>query len=162
MRLLFHQKYFFRLVDLGELDLDDLVHGSLDGAADEGGFDREFAMTAIDQHTKLHAAWASVIKERVKRGANGTSGKEDVIGEDDVLVGDIDADVGFLDYGARTESGEIIAVESDVEGADGDRFFLDAADELGQALCDGNAPALDADQSQVFGAAVLLHDFVGQ
>ncbi len=96
-------------------------------AADESGFDGELAVAAVDEHGELDAARASVIEEGVEGGTNGAAGVEDVVDQDDVLVLDVELHGAGADLGAMADGGEVVAVESDVEGADGDAVFLDAA-----------------------------------
>jgi hypothetical protein len=42
-------------------------------AADEAGFDREFAVAAVDEHQQVDPGGTPVIEERVQRGANRAS-----------------------------------------------------------------------------------------
>ena len=52
-----------------------------------------------------------------------------------------------LDDGANVARGKIVAIEADVEGAGIDGVFLDPLMSVAQALGDGNAAALDADEA---------------
>jgi hypothetical protein len=55
---------------------------------------------------------------------------------------------------------EVVTVEGDVELADRRPHALVLADRVCQTLSQGHAPALDADECQPIGPAVLLDDFV--
>ena len=55
-------------------------------AADEPGFDGQFAMAAVDQHQQLHARRAAVVEQRVERRADGAAGVQHVVHQDDVLA----------------------------------------------------------------------------
>ena len=46
--LFLHQQNLLHAVDFGEFDFDDFVVGGLNFAADEGCFDGEFAVAAVD------------------------------------------------------------------------------------------------------------------
>ncbi len=82
-------------------------------AADECGFDRQFAMAAVDQHQQLHARRAAVIEQRVERGADGAAGVEHVVHQDDVFARDIENGISVaLTTGLMSDGGEIVAVES--------------------------------------------------
>src|SRR5579871_186254 len=52
---LFHEQNFLHLVNFLELHLDDLVVTRLDSAADKLCFNRQLAVSAIDEYQKLHA-----------------------------------------------------------------------------------------------------------
>src|SRR6185437_393209 len=112
-----HQDYLLITVDFAELDFDNFAVSGLDGAADEGGFDWQFAVAAVDEREQLHAARASVIEERVEGGADGASGVEHVVDQDDVASGDIEADGTGNHGGARAVGGKIVAIEADIEHA---------------------------------------------
>src|SRR5208337_1234679 len=53
--LFFHEQNFLRVIDLAEFNLDNLIFGGLHGSADERSFNRQLAMTAIDQYAQLQA-----------------------------------------------------------------------------------------------------------
>src|SRR4051794_25278350 len=85
-RGLLHQQNFFHAVDLLELHFDNLGVGGLDGASDIARFDRQLAMSAIDEHQQLHARRASLLEEAIERGADGAAGVQHVVHQDDVLA----------------------------------------------------------------------------
>ena len=49
-------------------------------------------MATVDEHAELHAARASMIKERVHGSAYGAAGIEHVIHKDDILGADLNAE----------------------------------------------------------------------
>ena len=75
MKSFLHQQHFLRIVDLGQLDLDDFIHRCLTNATHEGSFNREFAVATIDQYAELHAPRAAMRKQRVHGCADGTPGE---------------------------------------------------------------------------------------
>ena len=66
----------------------------------------------------------------------------------------------FSTTGRTSRGGEVVAVEADVENAGVDGGLLDGLDELGDALGEGDAAALDADEAEVGAAVVALDDLV--
>ena len=57
-----HQQHLLCIVDLLELHFDNLAAARGDMLAHIGRFNRQLAMSAVDQHAKLHPARASVIE----------------------------------------------------------------------------------------------------
>src|SRR5438876_801749 len=76
-------------VDLLDLDGDNLGSRGRHVLADEIGLDRQLAMSTIDEDRKLDRAWAAIVHEGVQRGADGASGVEHVVDEDDVGAVDV-------------------------------------------------------------------------
>src|SRR5882672_1274578 len=112
------EKDFFRVVGFLELHFHDLVVLGLDSAAYERGLDGKLAMAAVNQDAKLHEAWAPVGEQGVHGGAYGAAGVEDVIDQDHDFASNGDAQVGLLDHRFRSQRGEVVAIEADVEGCD--------------------------------------------
>src|SRR6266849_7753156 len=119
-------------------------------------------MGAVNQYAELHLLGTSLAKQGIQGGANGPAGVENVIDQDDVLAGDREPNLGLLHHRFRAQGGEVVAIQSDVQGADRDRSFLDACDHLSQALGNRHSSPADAHQSELGGAVVLLDDFVDQ
>jgi hypothetical protein len=128
----------------------------------KAGLDRQLAMAAVDQHQQLYAPRPAVVKERVQRRAYGSAGVENIVDQNDVAAGDIEADGAGNDDGANIAGGKVVAVEVDIENAGIDRRFLDTADQVTQPLRQGHPATLDADQPQVLTAIVFLDDLVRQ
>ena len=126
------EQHLLVIVDFFQLDFDDLALRGRNGSADEGGFDGELAMAAVDEDQQLHAARAAVVEERIEGGANGAAGVEHVVDQDDVAAVDIEAERAGNDDGAHIARGEVVAIEADVEDAGIDRMLFDAGDEGGR------------------------------
>src|SRR5205807_862451 len=105
--------------------------------------DRDLAVPAINQHTKLHSPWAPVRKERIQRSSRRAPGVKDVVHQHNILVFDLEPDLLFLHYGLGSERGQVITIESDVQGADRNFGILNASDDLAQPLRDWNPAAPD-------------------
>lgn len=94
--LLLHEKHFFSVIDLGELDLDDFMGRGLDVSPDERGRNGQLAVSAVDEHTELTTAAASVGEKRVRRRTNGASGEQNVIDQHNVLFFAMHSDIRFF------------------------------------------------------------------
>ena len=56
---------------------------------------------------------------------------------------------------------EIVPIKRDIQFSDRDGNALDLLNIFGQPLGERNAAGLDADETEVFGAVILLNDLVG-
>src|SRR5271167_3777326 len=113
-------------------------------------------MSAVDEDEELDDAGAAMVEECVEGGADGAAGVEDVVHEDDVAAGDVEADGAGGDGRARAGGGEVVAVKADVEYAGVDGVLFDGGDEGADALGEGDSAALDADEAEIFSAVVLF------
>src|SRR5580692_1470481 len=150
------------IIDLPETDFDDLGITGLHGAADELSFNGHFAMAAVDQDAERDALGPPEVEEAVHGGANGAAGVKHVVDEDEIHLVDAEADVGRLQNGLGRDFREIVAIESNVEGADGNVDAIDAAHGFGDALGQRYAAAADAYRSEVFRDAAFLDNLMGQ
>ena len=78
------------------------------------------------------------------------------------LPGDGEVDFGGVDDGLDADGGEVVAVEVDVEDADGDFAIFERFDFRGEALGEGHAAAADADEGELIEIFGLFEDFVRQ
>ena len=145
----FYEDDLFVVVDFAELDFDDFAREVGTVRPMKRGFDGQLAVAAVDEDEELDALGAAVVEEGVEGGADGAAGVEDVVHQDDVAAVDVEADVAFFDDGAGAVGGEVVAVEADVEDAGVDGVLFDVVDELGEALGERDAAALDADEAEV-------------
>ena len=148
------------VVNFPEANFDDFGVAGLNRAADELGFDRHFAMTAIDQDAQGDAAGAAEIEEAIHGCANGTPGVEDVVDEDEVHAINSEGDVRGLQDCLRRDFGEVVAVEGDVERADRDIDAINATHGPCDAFCEGHTTAANADERKVAGAATFFDDLM--
>src|SRR5437868_11144343 len=159
-RYLFHQKNLLAGIDLLQFYFDDLVLRGLHRTPDEGGFDGQFTMSAVDQNQQLHSARTSVIEQCVERGANCASSVQNVVHKNDVLVGYVEADLHLVHHWLRTSGREIVTVKINVEGAYVNGRLLNLAYESRQSLCQGNTAPLDSDKAEALDSVVFLDDLV--
>src|SRR5260370_16214216 len=122
------------LVDFDKANFDDFRVAGLNGAANVLGFDRHFAMAAIDQYAKRDALGAAEVEEPVHGGADCATGIEDVVHQDEVHAVNAEGDVRRLQDGLGSNFGEIVEVKSDVQRADGNVDAVNAAHGSGDAL----------------------------
>ncbi len=149
-------------VDFFQAHFDDFGIAGLDRAADVLGFNGHFAMAAVNEHAKGDALGAAEIEETVHGGAHCASGIEDVVDEDEFEAIDAKRNVGGLKDRLRRDFGEIVAVQRDIESADGDVNAVDAAHGVGDAFGERNAAAADADEREMARAAAFLDDLVSE
>src|SRR5205823_14993382 len=94
--LLFHEKNLFRVVDLSKLHFDHFIHCGRYCAPDEAGLDWQLAVTAVNEHTQLHASRAALIEDGIQRGSNRAAGKENIVDKNNIFVFDWELDRPFL------------------------------------------------------------------
>ncbi len=116
-------------------------------------------MAAVDEDGELDAPRAAKIIKRIHGGADGTPTKKDIIDEDDGFSGDVKRNDGGLDIGSDALI-EVIAMHADVERTGGDRVLPNGGEDGAESLGDGNAAALNADESDLGAGYVALSDFV--
>src|SRR5579862_86239 len=158
----FYQQNLFGVIQFAQLHLDNLAICGLHFAPDERRLDGQFAMAAVDQDAKLHLLRTTFIEKSVQGGTRGAPGVKDIIHQNDLFSGDTNANFGFLYNRLWTDSGKIVTVERNVQGAQRDRFLLNSFDHLAEALGKENAATANADDRQVLGAIIFLDDFVNQ
>src|SRR5579885_1312056 len=156
------QQNFLGGVDLVEFHFDDLVRGGLHPPAGVTGLNGQLAMAAINQNQQLHARGPAVIEQGVERGPDGAAGVQHVVHQNDVAAGDRERDFGAVDHGRLPDRGKIVAIQVDVENADGNFALLQRFNFLGKPLRQGNAPAADADKRQTVQIRRALQNLVRQ
>src|SRR5205085_9431409 len=89
--------------------------------------DRQLAMASVDDHGELNARRPAVVEERLDRRADRAPGVEDVVDEYDGPPAEREVELGRVHERLRGERclapahGDSVAVEGDVDGADGGR-----------------------------------------
>ena len=126
--------------------------------ADVVGADRQFAMTAIDKDGELHSARPPDIDQGIHRCARRAARVEHVVDEHDRTIVDIGDAIG--NKRARLSQSDVVAVEPDVDRAEGNLDAFDLGDAFGQPSGEMDATRQDAYQNDVFGTAVAFADLV--
>ena len=85
--------------------------------SDKIRFDRQFAVTTINQHSELDALGSAKIIQRIHGCPDGSTTEQDIIHQHDSLSGDVEWDFGRMNLG-RGSLGKIIPMHVDVEPAD--------------------------------------------
>ena len=134
-------------VDFAHLDAHLVIVRGVQGGSNVIGLDGELAVAAVDQHRQLNGQRTPEIRERVHGGANGASGVQHVIHQHHVPGVERAGNMCRLQRPALAGL-EVVAVERDVDGADGDLgagVFLDeGAEPHGQR----HAAGADADEDE--------------
>src|SRR5882724_616189 len=163
-QLLLHQQDLFHPVNLGELDFNHFIRGGLDFASDEGGFNRQFPMAAVDENAKLYSARTSLGKQRIECGADCPAGIEHIVDQHDVHVLYGKGKLQFLNNWPRTDSRKVVAIERNVQSPDRNEVLVGALEnhifnDLTDSFGHGHASAANADQSEA-SDTVLFNDLI--
>jgi len=126
----------------------------------EVGAYRELAVTAIDEHRETDRAGPAVVDERVHRGANGSSGEQHVVHQNDDLVVDREVQRRLADDRRVADACEVVAVERDVERPEWDRRVLVRADRVADPDGQDIAARADTDDGETGEFAVAFDDLV--
>src|SRR5947209_7636339 len=141
-----------------EGDLDDLVLRRRDLLAHEVRLDRQLAVAAVDEHGELDGLGAAEVDQLVERGAHRAAGVEHVVAKHDHAVVDRPRQVRALDQRLGGDGRQVVAIERDVEDADGDLLPLHGLDLGGDLLGEGDAAGADAGQQEPGEIGLALHD----
>src|ERR1700722_18457371 len=117
-------------------------------------------MSAIDEHQQLHQARPAMRKQCIEGGASGSARVENVVDQNDLFALDGKTNFRFLHHRLGPERGEIVSIESDIEGADRNLFLLDLLNHFAEPFSDRNSAAANSHQSQVFESAIFFKNFV--
>ena len=118
-------------------------------------------MAPVDQYRKLDAARAAAGEYRLDGGTHGASGVDHIVCQHHVASRHIKRQGRAAHSGQVVFQTQIVAVETDVDTADGDVGLFDAADVITDAFGNRAAAAADAHQHYVLRALVLFHDLMG-
>ena len=149
-----------RSVGLLEHDLDDLAAGGRHALADVVRLDRKLAVAAVDQHGQAHGARSPEVDDAVERRPDRPAGVQHVVAEQDRPAVQVEVDLGLLQEGLRSDHRQVVAVEGDVERADGKRLLDELTQARRQPDGQGDAPGPDADEGQVRKVLLALGDLV--
>src|SRR5690348_2353568 len=127
------------------LQYDGSVARDRQPRADVGGLDRQLAAAPVDEHGELDRLRSPVVEQLVDRGANGPAGVQHVIDQHDAARADFEGQRGRRRVRAQASRGVVVAVERDVDEADG----VVAGKDLRQALGEPRASGVDTHQSGI-------------
>src|SRR3990170_6234660 len=118
-------------------------------------------MAAVDEHGELDAGRPAEVREGIHRGADAASGVEHVVHQDDAPAVDVNRHLRALEAGAEFERGNVVAVETDIELANGHGIAFELAYRLCEALGERYAARVHADESDGRKAPIAFDDLVG-
>jgi hypothetical protein len=154
------------LVHLDELDLDALVARGREVLADVVRADGELAVATVGEHRQLHALGPAVAEERIDRRPDRAAGVEDVVDEHARHALEREVEGGRADKRLRMSRGlaaayvDVVAVEGDVELAEGDLRAAQLLDPRAQPLRERHAAGVDANEREARKIGVALDDLV--
>ena len=117
-------------------------------------------MTAIDDHRETDRAGPPVVDKRVHRGADGASGEQHVINENDDLVIDREVQRRLANDRRVADTREVVPVERDVERAERDGRILVRADRVAKPDGQDIAARAETDDGETGELAVAFDDLV--
>ena len=133
---------------------------SRDVLAYKVGADRELAVPPVDKDRQTDGAGTAVIDECVHRGPDGPAREEDVVDQNDHTFVDGERDLR-LAYDRRVpDSSEVVAVERDVDRAEGNVDALVRSDGPLDAGRQGVTPCANTDDGENGKVTVALDDLV--
>ena len=138
------------------------MEGGRDVLPDEIGLDGKLPVTAVHHHRELDAGGATEVHERIECGTDGAAGEEDIVNEDDLLPSDVIEDVRGLQLRLLQTTAEVIAIERDIETADGNGGVFHLRDLGSDAACEEITARTDADDAKRCGTFVPFEDLVGE
>ena len=80
-------------VDFRHMDIDDFIMSGRDIFADVIGADGKLTVTAVNQYGKLYGTGASVSENTFDCGAHRSSGKNNIVNENNSLISEVNWDV---------------------------------------------------------------------
>ena len=142
-------------------DVDHLFAARREVLADVVGTDGQLAVASVDHDGELDRLGPPEVAQRVEGGPDGAPGEEDVVDQDHHPSGQVEGDVGDR-LGQDRAQADVVAVEGDVEAADGRSCRSLSIWRSASAILvgEGDAARLEPDQHDVFDPAVALDHLV--
>jgi len=126
-----------------KLHVDAFGDSGRDIFAYEIGFERQFAMSSINQHRQLNTGGSAKIVQCVQCGASGASAKKDIVHQNDGSVIDIEGDLGRMHVGDGM-LGKIVTMHADIDCPNGNVLTPNAGEYRGETASEVNAACLHA------------------
>jgi hypothetical protein len=121
--------------------------------------DGQVAMAAVHEDGELNFLRSPEIVQCIHRGADRASAEQHVIHQHHGLAGHVEWNHGGMN-GRRRALVEVIAVHGNIQRTGRHRLTPDAAEQSGQAFCQGHAAALDAHEDDVAADIVAFVNLV--
>jgi hypothetical protein len=142
------------------MDPHVIRYGGRHVLADEVGANRELAMTTVHEDREADRARTPVIDEGVHGRAHGATGEEHVVDEHHDTVVDGERDLGLTHHRRIADTREVVAIQSDIDGAQGKIDALVRANGVADPRRESIAARADADDREKGEIAVALDDLV--
>lgn len=113
----------------------------------------------VDEDHELNGAWASILENGVERGPSSTAGKEYIIDEDDIPVGDLDVIGGVR---RRVEFRPVVAEGSYVERMGPKRCLVNGIDFISEDVRYGDTASLNPKKFDRSSPPISFDNLVGQ
>jgi hypothetical protein len=104
-------------VSLHQPDSDILITRTGHILAHVVGPYRQLTVPTVNEHYQVYRPGATEVNQGIHGGTNAATGVEYVINQHHCLTFDTNRDVGVLHYGLLIKIGQVIAIETDIEGA---------------------------------------------
>jgi len=128
--------------------------------ADEIGTNGKLAVAAVHQDRETYGARTSVVDQGIHRGSNRPAGEEHVVDEHDDPFVDGEWDFRLAHHRRVADSGQVVAVERDVDGAERDQGALVRPNRRLDAGRERVAARANADDGESGEIAIALDDLV--
>ena len=148
------------VIDVLETDLDLLTRRGRQILANVISPDRQFAMAAVDQGGELNPSRPAKGTDRVHRGTGGSTGKENVIDNDDGAILERQRQFRRVHHRQLRARADIVTMHRHVDGPGCDIDLRNFANESGESASNLNSAqwnSCEHDRSQI---GVLLDNFV--
>ena len=103
-------------------------------------------MSAVDEHGELHPLRPPIVEQRLDRRPHGPAREQHVVNDHDRQAGDVEVDVGGVQNRGVGPARQIVAVEADVEIAEGNLCAEQVLEHPVQATGENRAAPVDADE----------------
>lgn len=150
------------VVDFGEAHLDNFAVAGLYRPANVLRFDRHFSVPAVDQHAQRDALRPPQVKQAIHGGADRPAGVKDVIDQHEIHAVHGEIDVRGLQHGLWRDFGQVVAIQGDVENADGNFDPIDTAHCSRNSFGQGHAAPAYTDEGKIARAATFFDDLMGE
>src|SRR5271170_964810 len=143
-------------VDLRESHVNALTMRCLDILAYVIGANRNFALSAIDQHRELNRLRTAEVRDGVERGTHGSPGIQHVVNQHDPLGVQRKRNIAAEQPWIAGQALAIVAIGRNIKRADRNLALTVGAQLDSDPLGERGAAPDDTDQHHVVGAAVAL------
>jgi hypothetical protein len=125
------------------------------------GLDRHFTAAPINKNRELDALRPAKIHDRIKCRPDSSTGKENVVNQNDSHFFHGEVDIGLSDHGILGGKTPIVAIESDIECGSGQGHPLPGLDDLPEAIRQEDSTRVDANDGKFVRTVIALQNLQG-